>query len=247
MKTVFKKGYMYRLSACPSMIIYISENKTLAGKEDRPYEGEASGRKLVVSFFEDAGEGLVQRVDRTTLVLKQHLLSLAELLQTLGGFALPPDPDRTAANTELLLETLYQNLELRRFECTSEPAAGVLMFSLDDDVDAEAALACELAVDHRTKMVLARCLQRNEKLLDEETLQTAWNSTLVILQERTAPLLPAAPAVPLAGRGRGRGRGAPPALPAPPAAPLAAPLAGQGRGRGRGAPPAGQGRGRGRR
>jgi hypothetical protein len=59
-------------------------------------------------------------------------------------------------------------------------------------------------------MVLARCLQRKEELLDEETLQTAWNSSLANLQGRTAHLWPA-PEVPLAGRGRGRGRGAPPA------------------------------------
>ena len=42
MKTVFKKGFMYKLSG---KLFYIAENKTLAGKEDRQYEGEAVGRK----------------------------------------------------------------------------------------------------------------------------------------------------------------------------------------------------------
>ena len=36
------------------MIIYVSENKTLAGREDREYEGEASGRKVAFVFFEAA-------------------------------------------------------------------------------------------------------------------------------------------------------------------------------------------------
>jgi hypothetical protein len=217
MKSVFKKGFMYRLSCSPSVVLYISENKTLAGKEDRAYEGEASGRKLVMTFFEDDGKGLVQRVDRTSLALKQQRISLAELLHTLR-IPLPPDADRTAANTELLLETHYQNLEVQRFVCTSEPAADdVHKFSLESDVNAETAFALELGADHRTKMVLARCLQRNDRLLDEETLHMAWNSSLVQLQARTAMFFPA-PAVPLAGRGRGRGE----------------PPVGRGRGRGRG-------------
>jgi hypothetical protein len=55
MKSVFKKGFMYRLSCKPSVVLYIAENKTLAGKEDRTYEGEALGRKLAVVFFEAAG------------------------------------------------------------------------------------------------------------------------------------------------------------------------------------------------
>ena len=49
-KTVFKKGFMYKLSCGPS-VFYVSENKSLAGKEDRHYEGEALGRKLVVIFL----------------------------------------------------------------------------------------------------------------------------------------------------------------------------------------------------
>ena len=35
MRSVFQKGFMYRLSCKPSAILYIAENKTLAGKEDR--------------------------------------------------------------------------------------------------------------------------------------------------------------------------------------------------------------------
>ena len=55
LKSVFKKGFMYKLSSSPSVVFYIAENKTLAGEEDRTYEAEATGRKLAIVFFEDAG------------------------------------------------------------------------------------------------------------------------------------------------------------------------------------------------
>ena len=42
-KSVFKKGFMYTLSCNPAAILYIAENKTLPGQEDRTYEGEAHG------------------------------------------------------------------------------------------------------------------------------------------------------------------------------------------------------------
>ena len=86
---------MYRLSCKPSVVVYIAENKTLAGKEDRTYEGEALGRKMAVVFFEDHPDhaGYVRRVNRGCLALKQDLLSIAELLQVVGGVAIPLDPD----------------------------------------------------------------------------------------------------------------------------------------------------------
>ena len=64
------------------------------------------GRKVaVVAFCETIDGGLVRRVNRDTLTMKQELLSIAEILQTIGGVAIPDDPERTAAQTELLLET----------------------------------------------------------------------------------------------------------------------------------------------
>ena len=80
MKSVFQKGMMYTLSCSPSSILYVAENKTLAGKEDRTYEGEASGRRVAIVFFEDAAGGLARRVHRESLGMQQQLLSLAELL-----------------------------------------------------------------------------------------------------------------------------------------------------------------------
>ena len=81
-KTVFKKGFMYKLSCKPSAHFYVAENKTLAGKEDKAYEGEAMGRKLAVVVFEDAG-ALVRRAHRDTMGMEQVLMSIAEILQSL--------------------------------------------------------------------------------------------------------------------------------------------------------------------
>ena len=181
--------------------------------------------------------------------MKQELLTLAELLQTLGGIVVPADPERTAAHTELLLESLYQGLDIQRIKCTLELGApDVHIYSLDDVVPAEAAFCNESPADHRTNMALARALQRNDEFHAGETLQVAWNRSLAELRGRTAHLFPdpvvppalVGPAGPPAGRGARRGARAGPA--APPA----------GRGRGRGAPaspaapPAARGRGRGK-
>ena len=223
---------MYFLSSSPSVVFYVAENKTLAGKEDRTYEGEALGRKLAIVFFEPAEGKLVRRVQREGMGMQQQMLTLAEILQTIEGPGLPPDPERTAATTELLLESYFQDMEILRSACSLEPhAPDVHMFSLEPELNAEAAFALESPAEHRTKMVLARALQRHHELLPGETLQNLWNLSLGVLRARTAPLFPdleppPAPA-PLTVPGRGRGG------PAGPAGPAAS--AGRGRGRGMGA------------
>ena len=105
-RSVLQKGFMFRISQRPETLVYVSENKSLAGKEDKATDGEASGRKLVVTFFEDGDDGLAHRVDREGSALRPQLLNIAEMLQALC-FALPPDPERTAATTELLMEEHY--------------------------------------------------------------------------------------------------------------------------------------------
>ena len=191
MKNVLQKGFMYRVSLNPSVVLYVAENKTLAGKEDRAYEGEALGRSLALVFFEDCDGGLVRRVERGTLGMQQQLLTLAEVLQTIGGVNLPPNVERTAAETELLLESHYQNLELIRFRCTHEPAAPhVHMYTLHDEAHAETAYCMSLKADQRTKMVLARALQHNGALAEGETLQKAWGESIATLRGRTAHLFP---------------------------------------------------------
>ena len=205
LRSVFKRGFWYRLPCCPSVTLYVSENKTLAGKEDKNVEGEAAGRKLAVTFYEDAGGSLVQRVDKEGLALHIQLLTVAELLHTCG-VAVPPDPVRTAADTELLFEASFEHLDLQRFVGAMETAAAdVHTYSLSEEVNAEAAFAVELLPLQRTKMVLARCLQRNEALVEDESLQTAWALPAKVLEDRAAPFLPAPPAAE-PGRGKGRGR-----------------------------------------
>ena len=92
-KSVLKKGFMYRISQAPESFIFVSENKTLAGREDRVSEGEASGRKLVVTFFELDASGLAHRVHREDSILRPSSStplrscrsSALPCLQTLSG------------------------------------------------------------------------------------------------------------------------------------------------------------------
>ena len=94
------------------------------------------------------------------------------------------------------------------------------VFSLGDEVLAETALLNEVPAANRTNMMLARCMQRNEQLLEGETLQDAWSKTMPSLMPRTDELLPVpAPPEPAIGRARGR---------------AATPGRERGRGRGRG-------------
>ena len=70
-----------------------------------------------------------------------------------------------------------------------EPAAPeVHMYSLGPEQNAEAAFALEATADQRTKMVLARALQRKSELLPGETLQAAWSLPLKELKRRADPL-----------------------------------------------------------
>ena len=89
-------------------------------------------------FFEEGPGGLFRRVNQETLGMHQELLTLAELLQTVGGIEVPLDPSRTVAQTEVLVESFFQDLEILRMVCTLEPAApGVHIYSLGLDLNAE--------------------------------------------------------------------------------------------------------------
>ena len=180
-------------------------------------------------LFEEGLGGLFRRVNQETFGMHQELLTLAELLRTVGGIEVPLDPNRTVAQTEVLIESFFQDLEILRMVCTLEPAApGVHIYSLGLDLNAEAAFALEAPPEHRTNMVLARALQRQAALGPEENLQHVWSQPLVDLRVRAAhlfpPPVPPAPPAPAKGKGRGRGRGR--AHAAPPA-----PAKGKGRGR----------------
>ena len=189
-KQVFTKGFMYRLSINPAVTFYVSENKTLAGREDRGYAGEATGRKLVVSFFETLHGALVRRVHRSGDSLHPQLLTIAEILQACG-LLLPPDPDRSSAAAELVLEARYQDLDIQRFKCQfDECAPEVHTYRLSGEVLAEAAMTAEQKEGQRTKMMLARTLQRHGALMPGETLQSTYALPLQTLVARAGPLPP---------------------------------------------------------
>ena len=236
MKSTFKPGYLYTISYKPEVLVYVVSNKTLAGAEVRGREGEALGRHLVVTFYKCDERGFaVRALVKDDGNVEQDPLSLAELLQTLG-YMLPPDPDRTAATAELLLEAVYQDLEVMRFKPVVQPEAGLHVYALAEETLAEDAFMLEAPPDQRTKMTLARLLQRQGAYAAGETLPLVWALSHANLLARAAPHLPAPPAPAAAAAAP---PGAPPA--GPPGAP-AGPAKGRGRGRGRG-PRGGRGRG----
>ena len=57
------------------------------------------GRDMAIVFCDDMNDGLVKRVNTETLSMQQELLRIVEVLQTVGGLALPPDPVRAAVQT----------------------------------------------------------------------------------------------------------------------------------------------------
>ena len=141
---------------------------------------------------------------RETLSMRQDLLTLAELLQTLG-FRLPEDSDRSASQAEEHLEAHYMNLRITKWRYEQEPHhSDPLALSLGEPEDAEEALALHRAHDQRTKMSLARLVQQLGLLGPTETLEQAWKASKEALGERVRHALPADP--PGKGRGRGRGR-----------------------------------------
>ena len=119
MKTLLKPTCFYAFEAKPDILFYVMENKTLAGREDRSEEGhqEAPGRKVTLCFFERAAElpGHVRRADRGSSAMTPTLLTLAEVLHTVG-LGPPLDTEKTAAEQEILAEAQYDSLPLIRFE-----------------------------------------------------------------------------------------------------------------------------------
>ena len=119
---------------------------------------------------------------------------------------MPPGPDRSAAESELLFEEHFQRLLVTRHTCSEDVESGeVHVYLLADQEPAEEAMILESDPGARTKMMLARHLQRSEALEDDETLEAAWNNSLTDLQHRAAASLPGAPPAAAGGRGRARG------------------------------------------
>jgi hypothetical protein len=229
------------------VIFYVNENKILAGREARG-AGEASGRRLVVTFFEafPGHHGMVRRVDRADDLMRPRHLTVAELLNAVG-IRLPHDPMRTSAEAEELLEEAFAEQELRRSLGNLQTGADeVHVYALVDEEHAEETFVRESAFQSLHKIALSKFLERNGR----GERKVLWGNTLAALRDEVRPLLGMEPeaadgvdAGAAAGRGgargggaRGRGgRGAGPALKAGAKAKgKAAPARGAGRGRGRG-------------
>mgnify|MGYP001234800788 CR=1 FL=1 len=108
--------------------------------------------------------------------MHQELLTPAELLQTVGGIEVPLGPTRTAAQTEVIVDSFVREVETPRMVCAVEPAApGAHVYTLGMGMNAEAAFAIEASPENRTNIVLAKALQRQGELGPEENLQHVWS------------------------------------------------------------------------
>lgn len=211
LRSLCAKGFWYRFATRPSCLFYISENKALAGREERG-SGEAVGRPLVLTFFEEIAGGIVRRVDRASSSMRPWLLTIAELLIAAGVW-LPPDPERSPRDAEAMLEDLFVEQNLQRLKGTVEPdAPEVHMYQLGEAVDAEAAFLAETPPQSLTKVALARCLE----LHGGEPRRISWQQkSLESLRASAQPFLEA-----LRGSGHGEDEAATEALePEAPAAP----------------------------
>ena len=103
------------------MILYIAENKSLIGREERG-EGDALGRPLIAAWFatrEDTDEGCgTRRVVRTSQGLATMLLTLAELLHAAGEPYPPLGAEATRRETELAMEEKFGEVPRLCFEAT---------------------------------------------------------------------------------------------------------------------------------
>ena len=182
-RAVLGRGRFYKVG---SVIFYINENKVLAGREQRG-EGEAVGRNLVITFFEDLPDhpGMVRRIEREGGSMHPRQMTLAELLQSCG-VVLPCDPARTSAESERLLEEAWDTQDITRFSANLETEGlEVHIYSITDEVDAEEAFVREEPFEGLTKIALARFLERT----GGPPRRTSWSRSLQSLRDEVRPLL----------------------------------------------------------
>lgn len=183
-RSVLVRGYFFKVG--PSVIFYINENKILAGG-DRKGEGEAVGRNLVLTFFEDlpGHPGMARRIEREGGSMHPRQMTLAELIQA-SGVVLPCDPQRTSAESERLLEEVWATQDIRRFSGNLETESlEVHIYTLTDEGNAEEAFIQQEPFEGLTKIALARFLER----MGGPPRRTNWNRSLQDLRDEVRPHL----------------------------------------------------------
>ena len=138
--TFSAKSFSHFLGIDPRIFVYVLENKTLAGREPRDAQ-DAQSRPLVLTFFEQVSpqheDLVVQRVDKTFHGMTANTLTVAELLLHLG-YVLPPDPERSAAATEQILEDICFNLQWNHYQAkVVDGAPDIHTYALTEPKDAE--------------------------------------------------------------------------------------------------------------
>ena len=109
---------------------------------------------------EENEELIVERVDKSFHGMNTNTLTVAELLLHLG-YVLPPDPGRSAADTEQILEDTCFNLQ--RIQYQGKPLDGapdIHTYLLSNPQDAEVVFFESWRVDEHHKIAVARFLER---------------------------------------------------------------------------------------
>lgn len=186
-RSVLVRGAFFKVvSSSSSVTFYVNENKVLAGGERRG-KGDAVGRNLVLTFFEDIPDhpGLLRRLERDGGSMHPRQMTLAELVQACGVI-LPCNPDRTSAESERLLEEAWATLDLRRFSGNLETESlEVHTYSLSEEANAEDAFVQDEPFESLTKVALARFLER----MGGPPRRTGWQRNLQDLREEVRPRL----------------------------------------------------------
>lgn len=209
LRHVLQRGFFFQFSLFPSVFFYISENKIVAGRSGRG-EGEAVGRSVVVTFFEPVpgtSSLTVRRVDRSSDALATKLLTIAEIMITIG-FASGTPGGQTSAEQERTLEEAFAEQDLQCFRGILETSAeDIHVYTLVEGSSAEEVFLHSHPRDTLSKMALARFLERSLR----HSRRTSWSLPLEQLRALAYPALPDPAGSVLsaeAGKGKGQGRAA---------------------------------------
>ena len=151
----------------------------------------------------------MHRVDRSTDALATQLMTLAELMRTIG-FVPETPAGASSAQKEAALEEMFAIAGLRCFQGILETSAEEIhSYHLQEGADAEEIFLHTEPRDNLTKMALSRFWEKRTW----ESRKLCMKKSLQQLRDMTYPHLPPDPVDPAIGeakgRGRGRGRGRP--------------------------------------
>ena len=180
----------------------------MPGREAVP-EDDAAGRPLEVCFFEPVpdpppGDTIVRRVDRTSSGMRTLTYSPSQILVALGLHA-PKGPDETPAEWEAAVEARYKTSPRLAYEHAVVPDRDEPhVYLLTHARDVEDEFLDTGGLDARTRMALARLLEREQGEVAQALLRARANTLESLTRRAIGPA--AADAVAAAGKAKAKAR-----------------------------------------